>query len=275
MVRCGGPANVAALPLEGSDTMHRFYIAPEQVKMELPVIEGSDARHIHTVLRLKPGDAIAVFDGLGNEFPARIVTVERRQIGVALSDKVVPGTESPLRIALAQSYLKDKKMDQLVRQVMELGVNHFIPFMAHRSVPRPDQDRSRARHQRWEKIALEAVKQCRRSRPMDVEPVLSFEAALALSQSYDLKLFFWEVQGDSPFLRPSRRPPPGSVFIMIGPEGGFEAREQNLAREHGFLTVQMGPRILRVETAAIAACTLVQYLFGDMGQNFLDNHPAT
>jgi 16S rRNA (uracil1498-N3)-methyltransferase len=172
-------------PLEGRDTMHRFYIAPEQVEMEMPVIEGSDARHIHTVLRLKPGDSIAVFDGLGNEFPARIVTVERRRIGVELSDKVVPGTESPLRIALAQSYLKDKKMDQLVRQVMELGVNHFIPFMAHRSVPRPDQSRSRARHQRWEKITMEALKQCRRSRPMDVEPLLSFEAALALSRPHD------------------------------------------------------------------------------------------
>ncbi len=260
---------------EGIDTMHRFYIAPEQVKKETPVIEGSDARHIHTVLRLKQGDNISVFDGLGNEFAARIVTVEKDRIGIALSDKRSPVTESPLRIALAQSFLKDKKMDQLVRQVMELGVNHFIPFMAHRSVARPDQKRSQARHQRWEKIAAEALKQCRRSRPMDIEPVLSFEAALALSQAYDMKLFFWEVQGDSLFPQPAQQSRPRSVFVMIGPEGGFEAREQNLAREHGFLTVQMGPRILRVETAAIAACTLVQYLFGDMGQNFLDNHPAT
>jgi 16S rRNA (uracil1498-N3)-methyltransferase len=252
--------------------MHRFYIPPGQVAETEPVIEGSDARHIHTVLRLKPGDVIVVFDGQGSEYAARIVAVDRRQVRITLSDRMTPDTESPVRIALAQSYLKDKKMDQVVRQVVELGVNHFIPFMAKRSVAHPDETRSRSRHQRWQKIALEAVKQCRRSRPMAVEPVLSFDAALALSRPYALKLFFWEVQGDSLFTNPARRPRPGSVFIMIGPEGGFEAGEYDAARQYGFLAVQMGPRILRVETAAIAACTLVQYLFGDMGQNFLDNH---
>lgn len=252
--------------------MHRFYIPPEQVAEAEPVIQGSDARHIHTVLRLKPGDAIVVFDGRGNEHTARILAVDRKQVRLALSHQRKPATESPVRIALAQGYLKDKKMDQLVRQVVELGVNHFIPFMAHRSVPHPDATRSRTRHLRWQKIALEAVKQCRRSRPMEVEPVLSFQQALALSEPYQLKLFFWEVQGHRLFTDPAQRPRPESVFIMIGPEGGFEAREYEAAGRQGFTAVQMGPRILRVETAAVAACALAQYLFGDMGQNFLDNH---
>lgn len=254
--------------------MHRFYIAPEQVAQTEPAIEGSDARHIHTVLRLKPGDAIGVFDGQGTEYTARIVAVERRQVRVTLSHKRVRDTESPLKIALAQSYLKDKKMDHLVRQVVELGVNHFIPFMARRSVPQPDPRRSANRHQRWQKIALEAVKQCRRARPMAVAPVQSFDEILAQAQPYTLKLFFWEVQGSHLFSDPQRQPRPESVFIMIGPEGGFEAGEYEAARAHGFEAVQMGPRILRVETAAIAACTLVQYLFGDMGQKSLDNQPV-
>jgi len=255
-----------------AEHMHRFYIPPEQVAEAEPVIQGSDARHIHTVLRLKPGDPMVVFDGHGSEYAACILGADRKQVRIALSHQRTPATESPVRIALAQGYLKDKKMDQLVRQVVELGVNHFIPFMALRSVPHPDTTRCQTRHRRWQKIALEAVKQCRRSRPMEVEPVRSFEQVLALSKPYQLKLFFWEVQGHSLFTDPAHRPRPGSVFIMIGPEGGLEAQEYEAAHRHGFTAVQMGPRILRVETAAVAACTLAQYLFGDMGQNFLDNH---
>ncbi|MCJ8502586.1 16S rRNA (uracil(1498)-N(3))-methyltransferase [Desulfatitalea alkaliphila] len=245
--------------------MHRFYIPPDQATRSEPVIEGTDARHIQTVLRLKPGDPIVVFDGQGTEYAARIVALDRRQVRIALSEQRTVDTESPLKIALAQSYLKDKKMDLLVRQVVELGVNHFIPFMARRSVPQPDAERTANRRRRWQKIALEAVKQCRRQRPMEVAPVHTFEETLALARPYALKLFFWEVQGDHLFSDPQRRPRPDSVFIMIGPEGGFEAGEYEAARAHGFEAVQMGPRILRVETAAIAACTLVQYLFGDMG----------
>ena len=176
-----------------------------------------------------------------------------------------------MQIVLAQAYLKDKKMDELVRRLTELGVTRWIPFMARRSVPTPDEKRGLARHQRWQKISLEAVKQCRRSRPMTIDAPVSFAQALEMAQSHDLKLFFWEGVGAAPLTRPAGQPGPKRVFVMVGPEGGFDADEQRRAQAQGFCMTGMGPRILRAETATVAACTLIQFLFGDMGQNVLDN----
>jgi len=171
---------------------------------------------------------------------------------------------------LAQAYLKDKKMDQLARRLTELGVTRWLPFMAQRSIPSPDEKRGQARYQRWQKISQEAVKQCRRSRPMRIETPVSFAEAMEISRTCDLKLFFWEGPETQPLQRPADQPMPAKVFVMIGPEGGFDLAEYRAAQVQGFRMVGMGPRILRAETAAVAACTLVQFLFGDMGQNVLD-----
>lgn len=251
--------------------MRRFFLPPDKIHLQEAAIEGQDAKHIRTVLRLGPGDAIVVFDGTGIEYAARIVSLDNRQVRIALSERLVSKVESPVEITLAQGYLKDKKMDELVRRLTELGVDRLIPFIARRSIPHPDAKRGKARLERWHKISLEAVKQCRRSRPLTIEPPLSFEQALAQSQACDLKLFFWEECGEDLKTCAQSRKSPQSVFVMIGPEGGFESAEHEAARRHGFLTVNLGPRILRAETAAMAAAALVQYLFGDLGQNVLDN----
>jgi 16S rRNA (uracil1498-N3)-methyltransferase len=250
--------------------MRRFFIAPEQIHEAHPRLGEEDARHVRTVLRLQPGTAIVVFDGTGAEYEARIDAVEERQVCIALVRPLASGSESPLEITLAQAYLKDKKMDQLVRRLTELGVTRWLPFMAKRSIPSPDEKRGQARHQRWQKISQEAVKQCRRSRPMRIETPVGFAEALEISRPCDLKLFFWEGPEAQPLHRPAEHPLPAKVFVMIGPEGGFDPAEQHVAQTHGFRMVAMGPRILRAETATVAACTLVQFLFGDMGQNVLD-----
>jgi 16S rRNA (uracil1498-N3)-methyltransferase len=250
--------------------MRHFFLPPEQTGQAEPMLGEEDARHIRTVLRLGPGARVTVFDGSGVQYEARIVAVERRQVRVALI-RQLSAAESPLRLILAQGYLKDKKMDQLIPPLTELGVTRLIPFVARRSVPNPDPRRGLARHQRWQRITREAVKQCRRSLPMTIDPSVSFEEALALSRTCDLKLFFWESPGGVGLRDWNHRPQPASAFIMIGPEGGFEQAEQQAAEREGFITLRMGPRILRAETAAVAACTLVQFLFGDIGQNVLDN----
>ena len=241
------------------------------MNLDVPVIEGQDARHIRTVLRLGPGDAIVVFDGTGVEYAARIVALDNRQVHIALSDCLVSSAESPLELTLAQGYLKDKKMDELVRRLTELGVSRWIPFIARRSVPQPDAKRSLARSERWHKISLEAVKQCRRSRPLAIEPTKSFEQVLQHSESHDLRLFFWETQGEDLFACAQVPQKPKRVFAMVGPEGGFESSERDAAERHGFRTVHLGPRILRAETAAVAVSVLIQFVFGDLGQNVLDN----
>ncbi len=249
----------------------RFFVSPEKIHLDEPEIEGQDVRHIRTVLRLGPGDDVVVFDGTGAEYAAHIVSLDNRKVRIALSERLVSVAESPIEITLAQGYLKDKKMDELVRRTTELGVARWIPFIARRSVPHPDAKRHQARLERWRKISLEAVKQCRRSRPMAIEQTLSFEQALVQSHACDLKLFFWEERGQGLMKCTKSRKSPRSVFVMVGPEGGFESGEHDAARQHGFQIVNLGPRILRAETAALAATALTQYLFGDLGQNMLDN----
>jgi 16S rRNA (uracil1498-N3)-methyltransferase len=251
--------------------MRRFFISPEQLTRPRPCIEGDDARHLRLVLRSRPGDRIAVLDGRGNAYQARIVALEREKVLVELEMPLPENPDMAPEIILAQAYLKDKKMDGLVRPLTELGVARWIPFLAARSVPAPDQKRLLGRFDRWHKISLEAVKQCGRRRPMAIDPLIPFEAALDQAQDCDTRIIFYEKQTDTR-LRPSAPvPSTAKVFVMVGPEGGFEPDEIDRARHAGFSLLSLGPRILRAETAALTAAVLTQYLFGDMAQNFLDN----
>jgi 16S rRNA (uracil1498-N3)-methyltransferase len=251
--------------------MRRFFIDSNDLSAPVPAIRGADARHIKNVLRLRPGDRILLIDGTGFEHEARIERFEAGVVMVSIHRRVPAAAESPLQITLAQALIKDKKMDRLVRQLTELGISRWVPFSAERSVPRPDEKRISARIIRWEKIAREAVKQCRRGRTPEIGPLLSFDETLDLARGYDRKIAFWEAEARGPD-RTGINPAPGisSLFVLIGPEGGFSTREMAAARSCGFLTLSLGPRILRAETATVAAVALVQYLFGDMGQNSLD-----
>jgi 16S rRNA (uracil1498-N3)-methyltransferase len=254
--------------------MRRFYISSERLIEPRPYIEGADARHLRVVLRSQPGDRITVLDGKGNAYQARIVAQEHDKIYLDLEMSLPENPDSAPEIILAQGYLKDKKMDGLVRQLTELGVARWIPFLAGRSVPVPDQKRLLGRYERWQKISIEAVKQCGRRRPMAIAPVVPFETALDQAQECDLRLIFWEKKSGSQSRQPARMHPAAKVFVMVGPEGGFEPGEVDLARRAGFSVLGLGPRILRAETATLAAAVLIQYLFGDMSQNFLDNPQA-
>jgi len=254
--------------------MRRFFISPEQLNQPRPFIDGADARHLRVVLRLRPGDRIDVLDGRGNTYRARIVSLDPERVYVSVETCLPKDRESALELILAQGYLKDKKMDGLVRQLTELGVARWIPVAAGRSVPVPDEKRLLSRYSRWQKISLEAIKQCRRPCPMAIDPVVSFEAALRLAQDCDVKLIFWEEISESESRALGSRRQAGKVFVMIGPEGGFDHDEIARARQAGFIPVGMGPRILRAETATLAAAVMVQFVFGDMAQNFLDNPQA-
>jgi 16S rRNA (uracil1498-N3)-methyltransferase len=251
--------------------MRRFYIATDQLSKDEPMLTGSDAHHLCTVLRLKAGDRIVVFDCSGNHYQALIKTADHKKVKLFIEHSLPEQSESSLDLTLAQGFLKDKKMDLLVRHLTELGVTRLIPYFAHRSIPSPDPKRLKARYQRWEKIAHEAMKQCGRSRPIELTQATSFDETLAMARGHDLRLIFWEQVSGSPPLRMGDYQKPASLFVMIGPEGGFEPAEIEKARAEGFLTISMGPRILRAETAALAATTLVQFHFGDMGQKLLDN----
>ncbi len=251
---------------------HRFFLPQAQLEHPTPAIIGADVNHIKNVLRLKPGDKIFLFDGTGGEYIARIVQLSSGRASVEVIEKIVSFPESPVHISIAQAYLKEKKMDRLVRQVTELGINHWRPFFSERSIPTPDPKRMHARIQRWQKIMLEAVKQCRRSCLMEIGQSVSFDDMLVPAKDADIKIIFWENIGNPLVINDfaSNKQKIRSVYSVIGPEGGFSANEVKQAVEAGFVPVGIGPRILRAETAAVAACTLLQYLFGDFGQKGLD-----
>jgi len=245
--------------------MRRFYIDPSALKGAHAVIGGTDAKHIRNVLRLKPGDRILLFDGSGLEHKARISGLSPGQVEVDIQESGPAMAEPPVHITVAQALLKERKMDQLVRHVTELGISRWVPFRTRRSIPRPESGRMTARLQRWEKISREALKQCRRGRAPEIAAPVGFESVLEMGAAADLKIVFYEGAASE---GPWAMTPGGAVkriLALLGPEGGFSPSEIEQARAAGFHIVGLGPRILRAETATLAACSLLQYLFGDMG----------
>ena len=252
--------------------MRYFFIEQPATDGAIALITGPDARHIKTVLRLKPGDKIGLFDGKGFEYQARIEAVSSRGVKVTVLNSFPSTAESPVEIIVAQAFLKERKMDGLVRQLTELGITQWIPFFAQRSVPRPDQKNLSVRSERWKKIAREALKQCKRARVPEIGETASFEKVLAQSRTCDLKIVFWEDESTAlTALPPKSEQKIKTIFAMLGPEGGFTVQEIETARARGFVTAALGPRILKAETATVAACVLLQYLYGDMGKNLDKN----
>lgn len=243
--------------------MRRFFIEASQIKENRTTLTGQDAKHLRDVLRLQAGDAVLLIDGQGMEYQADITAIHHDHVDLAVRSSQKRSNESPIHITVAQAFLKDKKMDVLVRQLTELGMSRFLPYYASRSVARPDKERIKTRMARWETIARESLKQCERTRLPEIGDTLSFERMLEVSQDSDLKILFWENETEP--LSSQSLKPCESVFILIGPEGGFTDDEARAARENGFITASLGPRILKAETASLASMAIVQYVFGDMG----------
>jgi 16S rRNA (uracil1498-N3)-methyltransferase len=252
--------------------MRHFYIDPSAATKPLATIEGSEAHHIKNVLRLQPGDRLKLFDGTNYEYEAVISSLYADKVEIEIQHKIQTSVSAGARVTVAQAFLKDKKMDDLVRKVSELGIAGWIPFFSQRSIARPDKERLTGRAHRWKRIATEALKQCRRKNILEISDALTFDEVLELSKPCDLKIVFWENETNP--LKRNIWTQTGislkSVMVMLGPEGGFSGQEIEMARQNGFVTAGLGPRTLRAETATLAASTLVQYLFGDMGKKYLD-----
>ena len=246
--------------------MRRFFIPSHSVSGNSPVITGDDARHIRNVLRLKPGDEIELIDGNGLECDARIVRMSAGKVDVSIFGRRFSECQIAPRLIIAQAVLKDNKPDIIIRQITEMGIHEWVPFSAHRSVPVLNAQRISARKDRWKKIAIEALKQCRRSNLLNISDLLTYDALLDYGQDCDIKLIFWEDESPSrPFELPdSNAGSVQSVIAIIGPEGGFTPDEVAAARANGYTTVSLGPRILKADTAALAVSTLLQYGYGDM-----------
>jgi len=245
--------------------MRYFFVEPEELARPMVAITGQEARHMGKVLRLKPGMVVGLSDGCGFQGQARIAKITRERVDLTVLRRYPSPREPRGELVVAQAMLKDQKMDLLVRQLTELGMTAWRPFISARAVPQPGIGRRTARSERWDRIAREAVKQCRRGRVPAIEPVVQFSDIMEESRRFAPRIMFWEgARRSLPPASPSDGEGSCSILVVVGPEGGFTGEEAAAAEQAGFLLASLGPRILRAETAAVAACTLVQHLYGDL-----------
>lgn len=252
-------------------TLPRIY-SSETLQNDSHCALGADhLRYLKTVMRLKPGDALLVFDGYGHEFEARIENFSASGVTVRLGAPVPP-VRRKIRLTLAQGIPKAGKMDGIVRTAAELGTDVIIPVAAARSVRRLEGEKSSAKVARWQKIAREAARCTRSSRVTAVEPVLSFADMLKRVDSGARKLIFWEEESRQTIrdvLSDTRFSGATHYFIIVGPEGGLAREEVDRAGENGFISVSLGRQILKVETAAAAILSIIQYekgIFSDVAE---------
>lgn len=219
------------------------------------------AHHAREVLRLSAGAHVRVFDGAGAEFEATLDTLTRREVVAHVGARVAPRPESPLHLVLAVPPLKGDRMELVIQKATELGVAEIRPVVTARTeaVGRPALQGSR--QERWEKVASGAAEQCGRAVVPRLAPAITLDALLAAP--FDgRRLAFLELPGEPPL--PPSSPAPSRVLALVGPAGGFEPSEVARLREAGFQGTSLGPRILRTETAALAAVTALQMLWGDL-----------
>ena len=216
------------------------------------------ARHI-MVLRLSAGDTLTLFNGLGGEYQARITRIDRQRVTTEIVSHSSREAELPYRITLAQGIPEATKMDWIIEKSVELGVSDIIPLAAQRSVVRLDKDRAEKRLSRWQAIAISAAQQCGRNRlPHIASPVGTGEYLRQMTPSPRI---LFSPRATETLSEWARHQKPQNITLLIGPEGGFSPEEENMAEQQGVTFLSMGPRILRTETAGLAAVAAINALW--------------
>ena len=246
-------------------TRRRFHAPVSAFNLEQQTITlGADeARHLRDVLRLKNGDEVYVFNGIGREFHCTVVNTKRDSAELRIESEVEPAKpESPLRLELCVALLKGEKFDLVVQKATELGATRIVPLMTrYADIHLRDESDAAKRVVRWKRIAVEAAKQSGRAFVPDVSAPASFGSVVADAKDNELCLMFSERGGDS---LGQVRTELNVIKALVGSEGGWSDEEIEDARAAGFHIVTLGGRILRAETAAITITALLQHQFGDL-----------
>ena len=219
--------------------------------------------HLTKVLRLRVGDALVVFNGEGcGEFTARVADVGRRSAIIEIGEFVACSVESPLELVLLQGISRGERMDYTVQKAVELGVSRIVPVLTERTVVNLKGERQEKRREHWQAVVNSACEQSGRNRVPAVAPVTPFATAIAASaeQQGGLQLVLHHRAETDLNALPT---PQGPVSLLIGPEGGLSAQEIAAAVAVGFVPLRLGPRVLRTETAAVAAMSVLQWRWGD------------
>lgn len=240
----------------------RFYCAmplpPGRRQVALP---DAVARHAVGVLRLRDGDDVILFNGDGTECLGQLIRTGKGA-EVVLKATCAPERESPLAISLVQGVSSGERMDYTLQKAVELGVARIQPVMMRRTVVRLDEEKRLKRRQHWQGVVIAACEQCGRNHLPEVAPIVDFPEWLASPEAKAGTRLLLDPEAS---MRLRDLPAPtGPVSLLAGPEGGFDAAERDAVRRAGFQPLSLGPRILRTETAAIAAMAAMQALWGDI-----------
>jgi len=242
--------------------MHRFFVPIDILKNDPIVFPPDMAKQMGTVLHLKIGERVALLDNLGNEFEVELVTIGSK---VALGKVVAtrsalpePDPQVTLYLALTQR----EKFEWALQKCTEVGAGAIMPVITGRSLIQNAAE-AHAKYPRWQKILQEAAEQSNRGRiPPLLEPLRFGQALAHARQNVQLSLIPWEMEGTTTLKQAlAKQPAPATIGVFIGPEGGFSSAEIDLACQVGAIPVTLGPRILRMETAAVVAVSLILYQF--------------
>jgi 16S rRNA (uracil1498-N3)-methyltransferase len=250
----------------------RIYTPGPLVSGKEIALAPSAANHVARVLRLKADDSIAVFDGNGREFRATIANIKSSRVVVRVTDSISTAIESPLSITLVQGISRGERMDWVVQKAVELGVHTIVPVITTRSVVKLDRGQAAKKREHWHNIAVSACEQCGRNRLPEIAMPIALPKFLDAPQGNG-------GNEDTPHFRLVLNPTASQSLItidtgnaecphfelLIGPEGGLDDNEIATANQAGFVSVKLGPRILRTETAAIATLAVLQAKWGDLG----------
>ncbi len=242
---------------------HRYYCPPENIIPETGrlTLTGDEAAHLARVMRAKPGQSITVFDGLGARYECTVLTADPAAVECEILSSGAGASEPSVQVTLYVGYPKGDKLELIIQKAVELGAARIVPFFSRFCVVTPKKEEQK--NQRYNRIALEAAKQAGRDLVPVVELPLSWKELLARLPGHDAALFCYEAQPGGPSLH-SRLQGAGSVAIVTGSEGGFSPEEAAAAAAVS-TPISLGPRILRCETAPLAALASVLTLTGDLG----------
>ncbi len=241
--------------------MPRFF-CPQALAVGATVTLPEAVAHHVRVVRLAPGDSITLFNGDGGEYCAALLGIDKRSVTAELKAFSPRDTELPYALTLAQALPEASKMDWIVEKAVELGVSGIAPLAAQRCVVRLSAERAEKKQAHWQGIVVAASEQSGRNRLAQLAPLDDFSRWIAQQDLH--RRILLSPRGEQSLADWARHQPPQAVTLMVGPEGGFTAAEEDAALAHGALVLSMGPRILRTETAGLSALAILNGLWGGM-----------
>ena len=241
--------------------MPRFFV--ESVENDFIEINGDDARHISLSLRMKKGESLVLCDGKGREAEAVIREAFPESVVLDITERRDSIAEPKTEVVLYQAIPKFDKLEYIIQKSVELGVSKIVPVLSSRCISRPDEKTMKKKLERLRKIADEAAKQSGRGKLPEVGELLSFKNAVAEMVKAETPIFFFE-HAEYPLHEIMEKRRGGKIAMMVGSEGGFSEEEAAFAAEKGALIASLGPRILRCETAPVAALSAIMYAAGEM-----------